>query len=243
MSASLHSKIQNLRDRLEKLNQAQGSIDENSELSQLHAQLQPICDNVKSALKHLSVLVEEGINVEEPRSLQSVKKRAQGILDKFSEEPTAATLKNGSSWRVLIENVKALPTELNDKANEAWKNYRNEVFQGRSARQIWDAMPPSIENEAAFKEYDVLYQSFSSEFKTVPSDPAVIAKVRIYASKLKDAEGNFDFDYPASVTQFLKAVSDGGASLSLLTDEVLEWITEKGDLDTYQIRRRSNDGR
>jgi hypothetical protein len=59
--------------------------------------------------------------------------------------------------------------------------------------------------------------------------------IRLTAENLAAIAKDFDFDVPDAVKQFLDALPQGGAPLSLLTDEVRAWIIGQGQTDRYRV--------
>jgi hypothetical protein len=55
------------------------------------------------------------------------------------------------------------------------------------------------------------------------------------AENLASIAKDFDFDVPDAVKKFLDALPQGGAPLSLLTDEVRAWITGQGQTNRYRV--------
>lgn len=243
MSTSLPARAKALRERLVALDHLGANVEETGLLEDLRSDLAPPAAELSRALDQRKLLVDSGVEAVSPASLDAVRKRAAGLLEKFTAEKKASTLKKGVGWAKLIQDIKAASKDLSAAVVKNWKAYQQTVFTGEAPGTIRGRIAFTPANSAAFKEYERLHQDFRTEFNRLPADKAGIEKVRTLAAKLTETAKAFDFDVPSEVKRFLEAIQSGGATLDLLTDSVKDWLKANNAFDSYHILPRSVDGR
>jgi hypothetical protein len=242
MSAALPARAKALRERLVALDQLGANVEETGLLQDLRSDLAPHTVEFSRALDQHKLLVDSGIESAAPASLDAVRKRAAGLLEKFTADKKASTLKRGVGWANLIRDTKVASGDLSAAVVKSWKAYRHIVFTGEAPGVIRGRIAFTPANSAAFTEYERLHQAFRTEFDRPPADKARIEKVRTLAAKLTETAKFFDFDVPGEVKRFLEAIQSGGATLDLLTDTVKDWLKANNAFDSYRILPRSVDG-
>jgi hypothetical protein len=242
MSTSLPARAKALRDRLEKLDQMGSNVAETGLLENLRADLAAPAAELSRALDQRALLTDSGISMTDPPALGTARNRAATLLEKFTTSQKAATLTKGTGWANLIREIKAASSEVGATAVKSWRAYRQEVFTGEAPAIVKGRVAFTPANDAAYKRYEQLFQSFRSEFERFPADLAAIERVRSLAADLTTTAATFDYDVPAEVKLFLEAVQSGGASLDLLTGTVKTWLAENNAFASYRIVPRGADG-
>jgi len=242
MSASLPARAKALRDRLLALDRLGANVEETGLLEDLRSDLAPHAAELSRALDERALLIASGIETPEPPTLKTARKQAATLLERFTSERKAATLKRGNGWANLIKSIKTAASDLGTAAGQSWKGYRQTVFTGEAPSLVKGRIALTPTNNAAFKTYELLHQAFLAEFEKLPVDKAAIDGVKTLAAKLTETAKDFDFDVPVDVKRFLEAIQTGGAKLELLTDAVLKWLEENNAVDNYRIVPRSPDG-
>jgi hypothetical protein len=242
MSTSLPARAKALRERLVVLYRLGASVEETGLLEDLRSDLETPATELRRVLDQRALLEGSGIETPEPPSLETARRRAAALLEKFLAERKAATLKKGSGWSNLLKEITAASTDLSAVVVRSWKGYRQSVFTGEAPALVKGRIAFTPANNAAFRKYEQLHQAFRSEFDKLPTDKAAIERVKDLAARLTETAKEFDFDVPTDVKRFLEAIQAGGAKLDLLTDAVLEWLKENNAFDNYRIVPRSADG-
>lgn len=242
MSTSLPARAKALRERLVALDRLGANVEEAGLLEDLRWDLAPPAAELSRALDQLALLAGSGIETPEPPSLETARKRAATLLERFTAERKAATLKKGIGWANLLKEIKGASTDVSGAAARSWKGYPQTIFTGEAPALVKARIAFTPANNAAFKTYEQLYQAFRAEFEKLPADKAAIERVKALAARLTETAREFDFDVPADVKRFLEAIQSGGAKLDLLTDAVLVWLKENNAFDNYRIVPRSADG-
>jgi hypothetical protein len=242
MSTSLPARAKALRERLVALDRLGGNVEEAGLLADLRSDLASPAAELSRALDQRALLVNSGIETPEPRSLETARKRAAVLLERFVADQKAATLKKGSGWALLLKEITAATTDLSTEVGRSWREYLQTIFTGEAPAFVRGRIAPTRENNLTFKTYEQLHQAFRAEFSRLPMDGAAIDRVRAQALQLIETAKKFDFDVPADVKRFLEAIQTGGAKLDLLTDAVLKWLEDNSAFDNYRIVPRSADG-
>jgi hypothetical protein len=242
MSTSLPARTKALRDRLVALDQLGANVVESGLLEDLRSDLAAPAAELSRALDQRALLVDSGITAAAPATLDAVQKRAASLLEKFTAEKKATTLKKGVGWANLVRDIKAAASDVAVMAVKSWKAYRQEVFTGEAPGVVKGRIAFTPANGAAFKSYEQLHQAFRAEFERLPADRAAIERVRSLAAELTETAKGFDYDVPAEVKRFLEAVQSGGATLDFLTDTVRTWLTDNHAFASYRILPRGADG-
>ena len=242
MSTSLPVRVKEMRCRLESLDQLGANVAETALLEDLRSDLAPPVTELKKALEQCALLSTSGIAVEEPASLEAARKRAAGLIEKFTAERKAATLKKGVGWTNLVRDVKSASKDVATVVANRWKAYRQEVFTGEAPGVVKGRIAFTPANSLAFKRYEQLYQDFRTSFDRLPTDRTAIARVQSLAEALTETAKGLDYDVPADVKRFLEEVQSGGAPLELLTDTVKTWLAENHAFANYRILPRGADG-
>lgn len=242
MKISLPARTKALRERLVALDLLGANVKETGLLEDLRTDLAPLAAELSRALDQRALLLGSGIETPEPPSLRTARKRAATLLNRFSAERKAAVLKERTGWASLLKEIKAASTDVSAAVVEAWKGYRHTVFTGESPTLVKGRIAFTPTNDAAFKTYEQLHQTFRGEFDKLPADAAAIERVKALAARLTATAKEFDFDVPVDVKRFLEAIQSGGARLDLLTEAVLEWLNENKAFGNYRIVPGSADG-
>ncbi|MBL0935971.1 MAG: hypothetical protein IBJ07_14595 [Rhizobiaceae bacterium] len=242
MSNSLPARVRALRERLVALDRLGANVEETGLLEDLRLDLSPPASELNRALAQRALLMGSGIETPEPPTLETARKRAAALLERFTTERKAATLKKGTGWANLLKETKAASADVSVSVMRTWKGYRQTVFTGEAPALVKGRIAFTPANSAAYTTYEQLHQTFRSEFEKLPADKAAIERVKALAARLTETAKEFDFDVPADVKRYLEAIQSGGAKLDLLTDAVLKWLRENDAFDNYRIVPRSPDG-
>src|SRR5678815_1780150 len=112
MSNSLPARAKALRERLAALDNLGANVVETGLLEDLRSEFAPSAAELSRTLAQHKLLTDAGIQAVTPASLDVARKRAAGLLDKFTAEMKASTLKKGVGWANLIRDTKAASADL-----------------------------------------------------------------------------------------------------------------------------------
>jgi hypothetical protein len=240
MTAALPQRAADLKIRLSRLADLSSKVQEASDLEGLRQDLARRVEKLDPQIAKQTVLNANGVALNQPVSVQRSARRAAGLLEKFQAAPTVSTLKKGQVWRTLLEDVDAAAGDLNQGVHTAWREARKSFFAGDNPQTLHGRLAHTSENDAALSRYRVLHQALDQAFTTAPVDQAAVDEVRRLAGELELVAKGFNFDVPDAVKAFLEAVqSVGGASLALLTEDVVDWLKKNQIYDAYRISAKA----
>jgi hypothetical protein len=236
MSPSLPQRAAELKVRLSRLHELSSKVEEASNLERLRQDLNKHVERLEPPLEKQALLRTEDIGVPIPVGLVKAARRASGLLEKFKAEPTAATLKKGQTWRVLLDELDSAASDLSQAVLGTWRRSRDAFFAGDTPSILRGRLARTAENDQALERYRTLYQALDAAFAAAPTNRAAIEEVKRLAQQLERAAQGFNFDVPEAVKAFLEAVqSVTGAPLDLLTPDVVDWLKDNNSFDAYRI--------
>ena len=124
---------------------------------------------------------------------------------------------------------------LEEQLSEAWRRYRN---QNRPSTN--NEILNLLDKVSAFKPTVERIRSLDLQIRESHSIPQSIEdfeKVDRLIEQLKQCWDRLDADeVPEAVLRFLRVAANEGATLSLLTPEVKDWLTKHNLIDCLRIR-------
>ena len=124
---------------------------------------------------------------------------------------------------------------LEEQLSEAWRRYRN---QNRPSTN--NEILNLLDKVSAFKPTVERIRSLDLQIRESHSIPQSIEnfeKVDRLIEQLKQCWDRLDADeVPEAVLRFLRVAANEGATLSLLTPEVKDWLTKHNLIDYLRIR-------
>jgi hypothetical protein len=236
MTASLPARVAALREKLGRLETLSSKAAEASDLSGLRTDLSEPVQVLTALTKRQALFKDLGIPMASPESLGTLRRRAGSLREKFRSARTSATLKKGTAWKIMLTEAATASADIDKSLGAAWRGYRSALFAGDPPGKIVGSLAGTQGNLDALNAYRLTHEAFTRLFQTLPADPTVVERARSLAAELVRIAGRFDFDVKPEVKAFLEAVQAGGAPLSLLTPEVLEWLRTGDAMDSYRIR-------
>lgn len=236
MTVTLALRTAALRDKLTQLDDLSSNAQEASNLSTLRTELSGPVQTLSALVQRQDLLIKSGVPVQERESLRVVRRRADGVRERFRSDRKSSTLKKGTAWKSMLTETDQAAKEIEQSLSAAWKEFRSSLFSGDAPGKIDASLARTPENIEALKAYRALYETFTRLFQTPPASPEVVDEARRLAAELVRIAGHFDFDVAPDVKRFLEAVQAGGAPLSLLTPEVVVWLQRGQSMDGYRIR-------
>jgi len=162
----------------------------------------------------------------------------ENVAARFSEETNSKTLTKGRRWSLLIRKLEGLVTQVKDMQTKDWsKFFKDNFFGGVSPDQRRAVLPPTPENAKLLEQYSKLFQQYINYRSKIPQDACEFETLRSLSRQL--AQIKFQEDVPINVRKFFEATS-AGASLDLLTNEVIDWLRKNNLLGSYVVRARIN---
>ena len=226
-------------ERLNKVREARDGVDEAHALQGLHEKLLQLAAPLLQHALNAKLLASEGLNLspvnEVGKSIDIVKK----VSEVFEQDLKSTTLKQGTRWTQLSKSLLNLETIVSQSQVNDWKIFfENKFFGGGSPTQKEGTLPKTPANENALTEYKSLYQKFNGYRTNIPRNVEEFTNLRELSYKLSQIQFQVGDDVPDAVQKFFAACNTG-ASLELLTNEVIEWLRNNNLLGSYIVRAKT----
>lgn len=226
--------------RLNKIREARDGVDEAQALEGLRGQLLQLAVPINLLASNAKLFASQGVNLSPVTEIDSVIETVRKVSARFVEESKSTTLRQGTRWTGLSNKLGVLATKVKEVQANDWKIFFEGNFFGglppaqREAKLIL-AIPG---NKEAIERYKVLYQSFIKYRSNIPKDAEEFKALRIISEQLAEIKFE-DKNIPDDVRKFFEATNTG-ASLELLTSEVIEWLRSNNFLNRYVVRAKLN---
>lgn len=230
---TLAQRVKSLHAKLESLKALTSGAEEAKSLAMLRDELHPAVEKLQRQIDSRTMLTAAGVTIDGPKELEPASRRAADLLDSFSVERTAASLKKGRTWRQLSEDVASGTNALTSAIMLGWKMHRENLFSGEAPQALRSQLAQTQSNLDALARYERSYDAFKAT-GPVPREPSQVEQAGRLARELTTI--TFDRDVPAEVKLFLEKVQSGGAPLKLLTPTVQAWLEKNGASDGYVVR-------
>lgn len=233
---TLTERTATLKDRCTRLENLSSTIDEAATFSTRFAELNESVEDMPACLANIRRLRDASVSIGEvPDALHRARSALKKIQSRFAQSRTAASLTRGQDWNQLLRELPATIRAFDALAMQAWKRYVDNIFVGEAPDVVETRLARTDPNQEALRRYKQAYDGFSRAGLTLPESMNDIEAVRQAAKNLAAIAADFDFDVPDAVKKFLDALPQGGAPLSLLTEEVRTWITTQGQTNRYRV--------
>lgn len=223
-------------ERLQIAQDAQANVDEVRRLIDLHKSLADKQLKLHALTARVVMLRQAGVPLSDSPDFQTARKLIGHLRGRFDAQPKAHTLTQGKHWNGLLEALEGAIARLETTLRQDWSRYfADHLFPGLPPERRRIGLTQIPANKIAIDNYTRLYEKFARYRNTVPTTQEVIDDVH----KLSEELGQIQFEehVPPPVKAFVDAINTG-ASLRLLTAEVIDWLREKDLLDSYVVRAR-----
>lgn len=224
--------------RLNKVKSSRDGVDEAKALEELLNELVQRSAPIVQFSQNAKVLTDEGVKITKVSEIASAIETIKNVSSRFQESPKSTTLRQGKRWTGLSSKLEAVSNKVAEAQTKDWEVYfENNYFGGPHPTQRSARLAPTPANEKAIKIYRELFLQFVKYRSKIPQDSADFANLRDLSEQLSQV--SFQEDVPASVKMFFEATSSSsGASLDLLTLDVIEWLRNNNLLTNYNVRAK-----
>jgi len=177
----------------------------------------------------------EIVNFDLTQKADSLLKFIANVEAKFQEDPQWIIDNENFNNKIFTSAVNQLQKALREQLTQAWWLYRIQKMPNTNQEVLnvlaqVSAFKPTIQR---IQDLDGHIQGSNS----IPQSSEDFEKVDRLIEKLKQCWDELDADeVPEAVLDFLRIAANEGATLSLLTPEVKDWLTKHGLIDALRIR-------
>ncbi|MBL1265488.1 hypothetical protein [Candidatus Methylomicrobium oryzae] len=231
------------RERLMCAEAAKLNVVEARELANKKYELRELVKVVKSLAERREWLQQGGVPLSRAPDVDKAKQLCDKILVRFIESPKNDTLVRNRGWINLLDALKAFKIEEETQQKQDWKEYfACKLFGGVPPEQRKQTLTLSLPvNKSAFERYEHMYRLVSQYKSAVPNSKEQLINVQTWSEQLAEINSEFveNDDVPVAVRAFFSATATThGASLELLTEEVITWLRANNMLNNYAVRAR-----
>lgn len=223
-------------ERLQIAQDAQANVDEMRSLIDLHKSLADKQIKLHNSALRAVILRKASVPLSDNPDFQTIRKLIAHLRGRFDAQPKASTLTQGKHLRGLFEALEAAIATLETTLRQDWSRYfASHLFTGLPPERRRIGLAQIPDNKVALDNYARLYEKFARYRDSVPATNEVIDEIHALSQELGQIK--FEENVPESVEAFVNAINNG-ASLRLLTPEVLDWLRMHDLLDSYVVRAR-----
>lgn len=225
-------------ERLRLAEAARSGLAEAEALAQLHKELQALVRPLLTVCERARMLRAEGVSITAPTELHKPLQTLVNTLARFNEKPASTTLKQGRRWANLLDALDVLKRTCEASLSNDWSNYvASHLFSGQSPEELRGLLAQTPQNAAQLRTYAEIFRKFAPARALIPASAQALAELREYSRQL--SEMRFERDVPEDVRAFFEAAAtSAGASLNLLTADVVAWLRKNGHLANFVVRAR-----
>ncbi|MFS8118816.1 MAG: hypothetical protein ACMG55_10045 [Microcoleus sp.] len=224
--SELSQKIINLRKCAENF---QGFQSRQKQIEQAVAGTIPLVQSLRAFRQR------EIVNFDLAQKADNLLELISNVEAKFQEDPEWIIHNENFNNKIFTSAVNQLQKALREQLTQAWWLYRIQKMPNTNQEVLnvlaqVSAFKPTIQR---IQDLDGHIQRSNS----IPQSSEDFEKVDRLIEQLKQCWDKLDADeVPEAVLNFLKIAANEGATLSLLTPEVKDWLTKHGLIDALRIR-------
>jgi hypothetical protein len=162
--------------------------------------------------------------------------QAQQILEAGGEN---VELTHNDHWARTLNATEKTVALLDDFMRSGWKARIADLGSFRTPESIAATLPLSRPgNRAALDSYTTVFSQYQRLTRQVaPTASDDVGTLPHLAARLREISRGFNFaEVPEAVRQFFAAIDSGkGAPLSLLTNEVRDWLEAEGQASAFIV--------
>ncbi|MBE9163160.1 hypothetical protein [Tychonema sp. LEGE 06208] len=229
--SELSQKIINLRKYAENFQAFQSR---QNQIEQAVAKTIPLVQSLRAFRQR------EIVNFDLTQKADSLLELIANVEARFQEDPEwIIDNQNFNNKNSFNSKVNQLQNALREQLSHAWRLYRTEKMPSTNQEflKVLDkvsAFKPTIQR---IRYLELQIQGSNS----IPESLEDFEKVDRLIEQLKQCWDRLDADeVPEAVLNFLRIAANEGATLSLLTPEVKDWLTKHDLIDSLRIRLISN---
>jgi hypothetical protein len=226
-------------NRLNKVREIREGVEEAQALQGLHSQFSQLLAPIIQCALNTKLLSSEGVKLSPSNEVENTIGKVKNTLALFEKNLASSTLTQSNRWPQLVKNLQTLEKNITQSQLSDWKVFFEiNFFGGGNPFQKESILPKTPANESALTEYKILYQLFNRYKTNIPRNIKEYTHLQEVSYKLSQIQFQVGDDVPDAVQQFF-AACNAGASLELLTIEVIEWLRKNNLLGSYVVRTRT----
>jgi hypothetical protein len=236
---------------LEQARQVRAGLKKVQVANQLRHQLQAIqirsgeWDNIRR--KRLQLLERTGYlatadaqSADMLRANEAARALCDRARDLLQQAQDVSILSEDALWTRLLQAAEKANSICEEAIRSTWRAYVSGLGSPDSPNALAARVPATPANEPVLNNYRLIHNKYAALARAeAPANAQSAADLRDYVAQLRDIISTL-VSAPEAVQKFFKAVEGSGASLELLTAEVLEWLKQYDDATRFVIKTRTD---
>jgi len=152
-------------------------------------------------------------------------------------------ISQGDDLSNLCDSISGFIVILSSNNEQSWSSWiqslASSIDISESLLREQENIPHLIE---ICEQYRNKMTSFNVLIVKIPSDEKTIFAISELVDELKELIRKMDFELPEEVKVFFKLIQSyidrNEVPLSMLSNEVLQWLRERGELDRFVVKRK-----
>ncbi|MBC8648374.1 hypothetical protein GYM54_01300 [Pseudomonas sp. MTM4] len=144
-------------------------------------------------------------------------------------------------WTRLIAAAESANDKVRSAARDQWRQFVESLGRVDTPTYLDEQMLRTPANEDLLRTYKEHYPKYSAIARTdLPASTSTPDELIRVVSTLQDVQQQLKGTAPEAVRLFLKAVESGGASMDLITPEVMQWLQANDEPSRFVVKSRTN---
>jgi hypothetical protein len=162
---------------------------------------------------------------------------AETAAQRLIESSTIESLTSEDLWVRLLQTTNNSAQLLLASIKQKWADEVSQFSKLTPPLQLKATTSLLPQNEVPLSDYEANYKIADRFSKMeIPSTSQDLSNFLLALNNCVEAAKKLCFDAPETVIEFFRAVNSGGANLSLVTPEVLAWLSENRQIQNYLVR-------
>lgn len=232
---TLIERIRDLAERCDGLADLDEKQSESKSLHSLQTDATLLARDLGEQVNISRLLGDQGIECDIPQVAKHALNTLSKLKSRYDKHMRADQLTQGRDWTRFKEQIVSVCNEAEKVNKEKWREFVELAYSGQNPKEVETSLGLTDGNKRNLPLYQNAFMELTRYSRSVPKERADFDRVRDAARQLTEIYQQFDFRVSDSVKRFLKAVGEGGADLSLLTEEVVAWLEENKSTNKYRI--------
>lgn len=155
------------------------------------------------------------------------------------EESGVSGLSKDGLWISLLQCADKAIQKTEEGARAAWRAHVDQLGEVTPPGSLEGMVLRTPSNEEAMARYRHHYTAYQNLVRQVPTDRTAVVGLQETVQRLREARAALTLSAPEDVRRFLNAVDLGGAPLTWLTPEVLQWLEQHDDISRFVVRPKA----
>ncbi len=210
--------------------------------------INPVVADFTEKVNQRSVLMElpddnspEGFSLSEQEKMLNIRVCSDIFDENFKEKDHKVS--HGDDLSNLCNSIEGIIVIVSSKNKLGWSSWIQSLASSIDISESLLAEQENIPHLLKIcEQYRQKMTSFNVLIVRIPTEVTTILEISKLADELKELIEKMDFKLPEEVKEFFKSIHSvidrNEAPLSMLSNEVLQWLRDSGELDRFVVKRR-----